>query len=210
MMKISPSLASSDLLYLGKEIDFADRYFNNIHIDIEDGVAVNGITFGTKMAQRMCEYSNSEEKSIHLEVLRPLDYLEEVKACQGDVVFIQVAHLENPVSVIQTFRHQGITVGISLNEQDRERAELKDLLAISKQVLIATAYHDDPKQCYQKTMEEFALMLAKEKGHQVWIDGGITAEIHQRLKDTEIYAAVMGRAIYNDKELALRQFCQVQ
>lgn len=210
MMKISPSLASSDLLCLGKEIDFADRYFNNIHIDIEDGVAVSGITFGTKMAQRMCEYSNSEEKSIHLEVLRPLDYLEEVKACHGDVVFIQVAHLDNPVSVIQTYLQQGITVGISLNERDRERAELTDLLAMSRQVLVATAYHDDPKQEYQKTMEEFALSLANEKKHRVWIDGGITAAIYQRLKNTEIYAAVMGRAIYNDKELALHQFCEVQ
>ncbi|MBR2534402.1 MAG: hypothetical protein IKE50_06465, partial [Erysipelotrichaceae bacterium] len=49
-MKVSPSLASGDVLYVAREVDYIDKYFDNIHLDIEDGVVLLGITFGMKMA----------------------------------------------------------------------------------------------------------------------------------------------------------------
>ena len=39
-MLISPSIASADVLRVADELDYIDKYFDNVHIDIEDGVAI--------------------------------------------------------------------------------------------------------------------------------------------------------------------------
>ena len=97
-MKISPSIASSlDLLNLEKEIEFIDKYFDSIHLDIEDGVAVNSISFGFKFAKAICEKSVSKEKTIHLEVMNPSRYIETIKNIKADIIFIQVDAQENPI-----------------------------------------------------------------------------------------------------------------
>ncbi len=206
-MFISPSIASSNLLRIEDEVAFADRFFNSLHLDIEDGVAVSGITFGTKMCQLICEVSTANEKSIHLEVWRPLDYLEEIRKCKVDHVFIQTAHLFNAHQVIKTYQRAGIPVGISINILDSVKPDYNALLDLTDEILVATAYPDDLEQRYQYAMEKLALGLADE-GKKVWIDGGITAEIYQKLADSSLTAAVMGRAVFNNKEQAVRQFCR--
>ena len=84
-MLISPSVASSDLLRLGEEAAFADRHFRQLHIDIEDGVAVPNITLGMGVCKRICDLWSHSYRSLHLSVLRPMDYLERVKGCHADI-----------------------------------------------------------------------------------------------------------------------------
>lgn len=204
-MKISPSIASSNLLHVAKEIDFVDQHFNNLHLDIEDGNAVHSISIGFKLGKMICLYSKSEEISMHLEVLHPLDFLEEVKACQVDVVFIQVDCQRQPLDIIEEFKRQAIPTGINLSNLDLERPELPALLDSTDMFLINTTHHDDPKQICDLMMIDFALNLANQ-GKKVWIDGGITFEIYQQIKDSTIYAVVMGRAIFENKEKAIEHF----
>ena len=206
-MDISPAIASGNLLLIEEEVAFADCFFNSLHLDIEDGVAVSGITFGTKMCQLICDASTAAEKSIHLEVWRPLDYLEEVRKCNANHVFIQTAHLSEAQQVIQIYQQAGIPTGISINVLDQSRPDFYALLTLADEILVATAYPDDPEQCYQNEMEKLALKLAAE-GKKVWIDGGVTAEIYSKLADSSLTAAVMGRAVFKNKEQAVKQFCQ--
>jgi pentose-5-phosphate-3-epimerase len=208
MMLVSPSIASADVLNVASEVAFIDRYFNNIHIDIEDGVAVGGISFGMKMAKGICSISTSREKTMHLEVLNPLDYLEDVLACDCDVTFIQVSHLPKPMVVIEKFAKAGVRVGVNLCDEDLDRSDLKDLIDASDFILVNTTAHWDPEQNYLSGMEEFALKLAQEKKKKIWIDGCVTYETYERLKNSGVYCAVIGRGIFKDKELAVKQFCR--
>ena len=75
---------------------------------------------------------------------------------------------------------------------------------MSECVLVNTTHHDDPKQICDEKMVNFALKLAQQK-KKVWIDGGITLEIYERLKDSEIYAAVMGRGVFSDRKRAIEK-----
>ena len=208
MMLVSPSIASADVLNVASEVAFIDRYFNNIHIDIEDGVAVGGISFGMKMAKGICSISTSREKTMHLEVLNPLDYLEDVLACDCDVTFIQVSHLPKPMVVIEKFAKAGVKVGVNLCDEDLDRSDLKDLIEASDHILVNTTAHWDPEQNYLSEMEEFALKLVQEQKKKIWIDGCVTYETYERLKNSGIYCAVIGRGIFKDKELAVKQFCR--
>ncbi len=205
-MKISPSIASADVLNVASEVSFIDRYFDNIHIDIEDGVAVGGISFGMKMARGICRISTSREKTMHIEVLNPLDYLQDVIECNCDVTFIQVSHLAKPLSVIDGYKQAGVKVGVNLCDEDLSRADLGELLEASPYVLVGTTAHWDPMQNYLPEMEAFALKLAET--HKVWIDGCVTYETYLRLKDSKIYCAVMGRGVFEDKDKAIERYCR--
>lgn len=206
-MKVSPSIASADVLNVESEVRYIDKYFDNIHIDIEDGVAVGGISFGMKMAKGICQISTSKEKTMHLEVLNPLVYIDDVKECGCDVTFIQVSHLSNPMEIIDKYKNAGINIGINLCDEDLNRNDLQDLLSASNNILIGTTSHWDPNQEYLKKMEEFALQLAEDDKHRVWIDGCVTYETFLRLNKTKLYCAVIGRGIFKDKDLAIKQYC---
>lgn len=198
-MKISPSIASSlDLLNLEKEIEFIDKHFDSIHLDIEDGVAVNNISFGFKFAKAICEKSVSKEKTVHLEVMNPSRYIETIKNIKADIIFVQIDVLENPIEEIIKFKENNINVGINVSNLDLNREYLPRVLELSDDVLVNTTHHDDFKQICDPEMIDFAKKLSKTK--KVWIDGGVTWEIYNSLKESGIYEAIMGRAIFFNKD----------
>lgn len=207
-MLISPSIASSDLLHLEEETVFAARHFGQIHIDIEDGTIVPNITMGMKVCQEVCEKWKDAYRSLHLSVLEPLKYLERVKKCKADIVFLALNHLEHPCEVLEAYLTEGIPTGISISnlDLDRDPETLKKLLKLSGQVVVVTNRVGDPERRFQYSMEKTAEEIADTYGVPVWLDGNVTYEIWKELEDRNIYAAVMGGAIYRDKELALRQY----
>ncbi|MBQ6478469.1 MAG: hypothetical protein IJI44_03780 [Erysipelotrichaceae bacterium] len=207
-MLISPSIASADVLHIADEVKYIDKYFDNIHIDIEDGVAVGGISFGMKMAKGICGISVSSEKTMHLEVLNPLDYLEDVLTCNCDVTFIQVSHLKDPLAVIDRFKKAGVKTGVNLCDEDLVRPERNELIRVCDNILVNTTAHWDVEQNYMPQMEKFALELAEDERKKIWIDGCVTYDTYQRLKDSRIYCAVVGRGIFADKQLAVQRYCQ--
>lgn len=205
-MKISPSIASADIMHIAEEVLFADKYFNNIHLDVADGVAVNEITFGMKMCKLICDLSTASEKSIHLEVLDPLHYIEEIKRCKADITFIQIDHLTDPIAVIDAYMQAGIPTGINISNLDVGRKEMSCLLEKTKHVLINTTLHSDPLQIAQPQMLDYACQLACHGKYDVWIDGGIDRERYESLKHSKLYAVVMGREIFKDKQAAIKAY----
>lgn len=197
-MQISPSIASANLLRIEEEVKFIDEYFDSIHLDIEDGNAVRSISFGFKLAKQICDLSKAKEKTIHLEVLKPLNFMSDVKKCNADVVFIQADALDNPIKVIDLYRENGICVGVNLSNLDMARDCLGELVESCSNILINTTHHDDLEQICDNNMLEYAIDLAK-KGKKVWIDGGINWDIYNSIIDSPIHSAVMGRAIFKDK-----------
>ena len=141
-------------------------------------------------------------------MLEPLKYLERVKKCKADIVFLALNHLERPCEVLEAYLAEGIPTGISISnlDLDRDPETLKKLLKLSGQVVVVTNRVGDPERRFQYSMEKTAEEIADTYGVPVWLDGNVTYEIWKELEDRNIYAAVMGGAIYRDKELALRQY----
>lgn len=67
-IRFSPSIASSDILNVAREVRFVNNYFDDIHLDVADGAAVNEISFGFKMCGKVCEIAKLPI-SLHLEVI---------------------------------------------------------------------------------------------------------------------------------------------
>ncbi len=208
-MLISPSVASSNLLRLEEEAAFADRHFRQLHIDVEDGVAVPNITLGMGVAREICDRWPDSYRSLHLSVYRPLDYLDRVRDCHADIVFLQVSHLPDPREVLEAYCAADIPLGLAISNYDQPD-EWESLLDFVQQALVVTNFVGDPQRVFQPIMLDIALNIANTHGIKTWIDGNVTFPIWQELQDSALFAAVMGGSIYRDKEEALRQLHQAR
>lgn len=191
---ISPSIASSNLLVLKDEIDYVDKFYGHIHIDIEDGNFVPNITFGTKLLKQICSYSKSR-KSIHLMVTNPLDYINCIKECNVDIVFIHVENLSYPSEVINKYKEHNINVGLAFNPKTQIIPYEYVFKNISG-ILIMMCEPDNEGQNYIPSMVKKIRKAIKYK-IPIWIDGGIKDEMLSTFKDIGVKNVVMGRAIFN-------------
>ena len=201
-MIISPSIASSDILNIEKEVKFGVEHFNQIHLDVEDGVAVNGISFGMKMCKRIKNISKEAYISLHLEVYKPLDYIDELEEIKPDILFIQTDHLNNKAEILQKFKKRGLRCGVSLSDRDLN-TDNEEILKMSDEIMVLCAYLSDPEQIFRQDMADYAQSIARKFNKKVWIDGGISYDRYKELCKThpDIYATVMGRGVFGNKEI---------
>lgn len=196
-MKICPSIASSNLLDIRKEIAFVDKEYKNIHIDIEDGNYVPNITFGKKMMELICQESSSE-KSIHLMVTNQEQYIDSIVKCKPDIVFLHLDNYRYPSELIGKFQNQGINVGIAINPSIPVDNYFY-LYQLVSDILIMMCEPDGIGQKYISLMESKIIEASKIDNLKIWVDGGITFEVLPRLKELNVSNVVMGRAIFNSR-----------
>lgn len=201
-MILSPSLASGDPLRFGDEIRFIEKNFRDLHVDIEDGVYLPYSSLGFNIAKKLCAEVRGP-RSLHLMVQDPLHWIEDVRACRPDRLFIHLDHLEDPVHVLQAYRNAGLSPGLGLSDRDLNR-DIGPILSQVSRVLVLTARIDDPAQAYDSALEDFAADIAEKRGMEVWVDGGVSFEDIPRLESRSISAAVMGRAVFRDRAAAER------
>ena len=193
MIKISPSVASSDLLHVSDTIRYVDENYSDIHLDIEDGVYLPNISFGFRLAKAVCAATRSE-RSLHLMVHDPLFWIEDVRACSPERCFVHLDHRSDAEAVLQAYRRAGIPVGLGLSNRDLGR-DLSELLPLVDTALVLTAVIEDPLQRYSSELEDFAASLVPHL-REVWVDGGVKFTDLERLEQRGLHAAVMGRAVF--------------
>ena len=206
-MIISPSIASSDVLHVADEVNFAVDTCGQVHLDVEDGVVVGGISFGMKMCKKIRSIAKDAYISLHLEVYRPQDYLDDLLKIRPDIIFVQTDHLKNRVETIRLFKEKGLSCGVSLSDRDL-KLDNEGVIIESDQVMVLCAYLADPEQKFQMKMADMAENIAVKYNKNVWIDGGISYDLYEQLKKDcpDIYAVVMGRGVYGDKELFRKRY----
>lgn len=200
-MNIYASIASSDLLNLKDEIDFVDKRYGHIHIDIEDGNYIPNITFGTKLMERVCEVSTSS-KSIHLMVTSPELYIDSIVRCKSEIAFLHLDNQRYPSQLIRRFQDAGVRVGIAINPNISVE-DIRYIIPLVNDVLVMMCEPDGRGQWYMKSMETKIIALVAEGKVKVWVDGDINLERLEGLKKLGVSAAIMGRAIFQDKRASI-------
>lgn len=203
-MIVAPSIASGDPLRLADEIALCDECFDAVHLDVADGVAVRGISFGLGACIAACELSRSASKSIHLEVADPLAYVDDIRRCSADVLFVQTDNRRDPLGTLRAMRDAGLgmAVGANVSNLDAGRSYFDELIALGGPVLVGTTAHDDVAQACRRDMLDLAASIADGGRREVWVDGGIGADRLAWLAERGIYAAVLGRAVFEDRARA--------
>ena len=127
-MIISPSIASADLLHAAEEVRFICGHFPDLHVDIEDGVHLDNISFGFRLARMICEAA-TRPVSLHLMVNDPIHWIPDVQRCGAAVTFVHLDHLRDPAAALDAYRRAGIPVGLGLSSRDLHRGDWKALAA---------------------------------------------------------------------------------
>lgn len=198
---IIPSIASGNMLNVEEEIRFIDRNYGHIHIDIEDGNYIPNITFGEKLLKLICQNSTSV-KSIHLMVNRPLIFLNAIKECKPDIVFIHTDVTRYPSELIRQYQDEGIKVGIAINP-GIGIDDISYILPLIEDVLVLTCEPDGRGQKYISLMEDKIRRL-NDYGVNIWVDGGVTEEQINYLADMNVKNIVMGRAVFNNRDRIIK------
>lgn len=95
MIQIFPSLISSNLLNLQKEIELLEPYCEGFHLDVMDFHFVSNLTWGSQFINSI-RAATSKTISVHLMVDYPEKYLEQFNLYKNDIISV---HIESPSNV---------------------------------------------------------------------------------------------------------------
>ena len=197
MFIVSPSIYSADFLHLADQLD-ALAGISNLHLDIDDGNFVRGISFGMKIAEQIAAHT-SIHLDAHLEVLNPLDYVEPLLATGIKQICAHIEQLPYPHLFMSAVRQAGGLAGLSVNL--KTPVTLLEPYARNVDFVLFVSVEADfeglPfRPSVLKKIEEARSFLPRET--PIWVDGGINLENLPLVIKAGADAVVMGRAIFEN------------
>ena len=172
MFTISPSLYSADLLNIRGVLQGL-KGFEHLHLDIDDGNFVRGISFGMDIVEPVAKTTDIPLDA-HLEVLNPMDYV--IPLCEAGVEQI-VAHVEAlpfPSLFLSTVHKMGKKAGLALNIKTPV-AVLEPYIDQLDCVFIVSVEADVEGLPFRpgvlKKIRDARAMLPKDI--TIWVDGGV-------------------------------------
>lgn len=201
MLKILPSIASSDPLALRSELARIKK-LGRLHLDIEDGNFVDNITFGMKTVRAIaCEFEGTLDA--HLMTTDPEAWLSQLSSAGISAVCGHIEALPYPARFLRHAHQLGMKAGLAFNLKTppEELLPYKDELDY---ILVMTSEPDYGDQSFfihsYERVARFRSLAAPAT--EIWCDGGICPDNLQKLYSLGMNVAVMGRAVFTSSDAA--------
>ena len=195
MFTVSPSIYSADLMDL-RNVLKKSKDFEHLHLDIDDGHFVRGISFGMDMVEQICQCTDVELDA-HLEVNNPMDYVEAL--CLSKVAMIS-AHIETlnyPSLFFSTVHKYNKKASIALNLKT-PLIYIKPYLDQIDHLLLVSVEADVEGLPFRKSVLEKITEARQMLGDRIpiWVDGGINDSNLEEIVRAGADGVVIGRAVY--------------
>jgi ribulose-phosphate 3-epimerase len=200
MVKIAPSILSSDFSRLGEEIKAVeDAGADFIHLDVMDGHFVPNLTIGPGIVSAV-KGVTSLPLDVHLMITNPELFLEEFVEAGADYLTVHVEvqpHLHRTVSRI---RELGARAGVSLNPST-PAAALQEIVPIVDLVLVMSVNPGFGGQTFiPSSLEKIRTirgMIDRHGGSALLeVDGGIKADNAGPVRDAGADVLVSGSGVF--------------
>jgi len=198
--KISPSILSLSLDEISDNIKRIENEIDFIHIDVMDGKFVLNQTDGVEMFE-IAKKASKKPLDVHLMVENPA---QEIKKYEGaKIITFHIEAVKNKVEaleIINTIKKMSAQVGVSIKPSTSVDI-LKDILEEIELVLIMSV---EPGYGGQKLIPETLSKIEKlrEMGFNklIEVDGGITLENAEIVRNTGVDIIVAGTAIFSSAD----------
>ncbi len=195
MFTVSPSIYSADLMDL-RNVLKKSKDFEHLHLDIDDGHFVRGISFGMDMVEQICQCTDVELDA-HLEVNNPMDYVEAL--CLSKVAMIS-AHIETlnyPSLFFSTVHKYNKIASIALNLKT-PLIYIKPYLDQIDHLLLVSVEADVEGLPFRKSVLEKITEARQMLGDRIpiWVDGGINDSNLEEVVKAGADGVVIGRAVF--------------
>ncbi len=200
MVKISPSVLAADLSNLAKDvIDIESQGADMLHLDVMDGIFVPNITFGMPVIKSLREKSNLVF-DVHLMIDKPERYALRFIDAGADILTFHIEACEDPASLLDEIRMQGVMAGISL----KPATPIEDIYPYLEQCDMVLVMTVEPGYGGQKlipeTIEKVRKLRAETKRRgidiEIAVDGGVNEANAPELIDAGAGILVAGSSVF--------------
>ena len=200
-IKIAPSILSADFSKMGEEVkSLEENGAELVHCDVMDGVFVNNITFGIKMVEDLRKIT-SLPLDCHLMIVHPEKYVERFAKAGADIITVHYeACQDNLKEVLELIKSTGVKCGAVINP-DTPVEKIKDVILLCDMVLVMSVFPGFGGQKFipsalDKLREIRKIIDESGKEIDLEIDGGITAENVNEVKNAGANVIVAGSAVF--------------
>ena len=200
-IKIAPSILSADFSKMGEEVkSLEENGAELVHCDVMDGVFVNNITFGIKMVEDLRKIT-SLPLDCHLMIVHPEKYVERFAKAGADIITVHYeACQDNLKEVLELIKSTGVKCGTVINP-DTPVEKIKDVILLCDMVLVMSVFPGFGGQKFipsalDKLREIRKIIDESGKEIDLEIDGGITAENVNEVKNAGANVIVAGSAVF--------------
>lgn len=201
MIKIAPSILSSDFSKLGEEIEMLDRSGADIiHIDVMDGHFVPNITLGPLIVKAIRNRTKLPF-DVHLMIDNPMDFADAYIDAGADIITIHQEVLPHLNRGVDQIKKRGVKASVSLNPSTSLHT-LEYILEDLDMVLIMTVNPGFGGQSFISTMLDKISRLkdmidSKGLNIDIQVDGGITPSNISEVAAAGANIFVAGSAVFN-------------
>lgn len=207
MIKISPSVLTSDFLTLKNDIEKLENAgVDMLHLDVMDGIFVPNISFGVPVIQSIKKHSNIP-LDVHLMIDRPHRYIKEFAAVSDYLGF----HYEagSPVKeTLEEIRELGCKSCLTI-KPCTEPQEIFELLPYCDMVLVMSVEPGFGGQKFMPDALRKLKILSDEIARQglaieLEVDGGINKETAPQAIEAGATVLVAGNYIFSAEDMKAR------
>lgn len=199
MFTISPSLYSADLLNL-RQVLKSLKGFEHLHLDLDDGNFVRGISFGMDIIEGVAKCTDIPLDA-HLEVLNPMAYVKTLAEAGVEMICAHVEALEYPSLFLSSVHQYGRKAGLALNIKTPV-VFLEPYADQLEQVILVSCEADVDGLPFRKgVLKKIADVRAMlSKNTKIWVDGGVNETNLKSIIDAGADGCVVGRAVFGAKD----------
>lgn len=209
MIKIAPSLLSSDFSRFGEEIAFMDTCGADLmHLDVMDGHFVPNITFGAPVIKSIRKYTQIPF-DVHLMISDPLRFVADFAGAGADILTFNVES-QSPVSeTIDAIRAAGCIASLCV----KPATAIEEVFPFLDQIEMVLVMTVEPGFGGQSFIPETLIKIrrlrdecnARKINMDIEVDGGISAETIAAAAKAGANIFVAGSAIFGaeDPEAAI-------